>query len=131
MDAKIERVHSAQTMMQFARLLACLGAVAACQRSAGNAAPPPEVSVPYRDDIARVCDSMSLSGADQLPVGERVIPLATWIAAHLQTEEAHQYLARIQPLTGEPKAAALETEARRVGLSGCALAAAWRTEPAQ
>jgi hypothetical protein len=118
-------------MMKIARLLACLGAVAACQRSAGSASPPPEVAAPYHDDIARICDSMSLSGADQLPVGERVIPLATWIAAHLQTEEAHQYLARIQPLTGEPKAGALETEAHRVGLAGCALAAAWRTELAQ
>jgi hypothetical protein len=33
---------------------------------------------------------------------------------------------RIAPLTGEPKAKALEAEARRVGLGSCALAAAWR-----
>ena len=33
---------------------------------------------------------------------------------------------RIQPLTGNDKADALEAEARRVGHDGCALAAEWR-----
>ena len=123
MDAKIERVQSAPAMQRIAFLFACLGVAAGCQRGAGSATP---VSEPYRSDIENLCDSLGRSGADQLPAGERALAIASWLAAHLQTQEAHDYLIRIQPLTGEPKAAALEAEARRVGLPRCALAAEWR-----
>ncbi|HEX7840856.1 MAG TPA: hypothetical protein VF469_25435 [Kofleriaceae bacterium] len=139
MDAKIARVQSAQAMEQIARLIACLGAIAGCQCSSESSAPPvseayrqditPPVPEAYRQDIARLCDVVARSGADQLPAGERTLTVATWLAQHLETQDAHDYLIRIQPLTGEPKAAALETEARRVGLASCALAAEWRTDP--
>jgi len=124
MDAKIERVQSAPAMQRIAHLFACLGVAAGCQRGAGSAGPP--VSEPYRSDIENLCDSLARSGADQLPSGDRALALATWLAAHQETQEAHDYLARIQPLTGEPKAAALEAEARRAGLPRCALADQWR-----
>lgn len=112
-------------MKQIARLLACLGVVAGCQRGSESASPP--VSEAYRQDVARLCDVLAQSGADQLPAGERALAVATWLPGHLETPEAHDYLVRIQPLVGEPKAAALEAEARRVGLARCALAAQWRT----
>ncbi len=127
MDAKIERVQSAPVMKRIARVFACLGIAAGCQRAGGTA---PPVSEPYRQDIESLCNAMVESGADRLPAGERALPIATWLAAHLRTQEAHDYLVRIQPLTGEPKAAALDAEARRVGLASCALSAAWRV-PAQ
>ena len=111
-------------MHYLARLLAGLALVAGCQRSAGSAAAP--ISQTYRDDIARLCDVVVQSGANQLPPGERALPIATWLSAHLESQEAHDYLVKIQPLTGEPKAAALDAEARRVGLASCALAAEWR-----
>ena len=113
-------------MKQIARLLTCLGIIAGCQRSSGSSAPP--VSDAYRQDIARLCDVVVQSGADQLPAAERALTVASWLAEHLETQDAHDYLIRIQPLTGDPKAAALEAEARRVGLAGCALAAEWRTD---
>lgn len=112
-------------MKRIARLLACLGVVAGCQRSSGSA--PSQVSEAYRNDIARLCDAVVQSGADQLPAGDRTLAIATWLAEHLETQDAHDYLIRIQPIVGEPKAAALEAEARRAGLPGCALAAEWRT----
>src|SRR5512144_1546516 len=123
MDAKIEPVQSASAMKRIAMLFAYLVA-AGCQRGAGTAAPP--VSELYRSDISNLCDSVVSSGADQLPAGERPLAIASWLGTHLQTQEAHDYLVRIQPLDGEPKAAALDAEARRVGLPGCALAAEWR-----
>lgn len=124
MDAKIERVQSAPAMQRIAHLFAYLGLAAGCQRGAGTTAPA--VSEPYRSDITNLCDSVVSSGADQLPAGERPLAIASWLGTHLQTPEAHDFLVRIQPLEGEPKAAALEAEARRVGLPGCALAAEWR-----
>jgi hypothetical protein len=127
MDAKIARVQSAHAVKPIAVMLVWLGVAAGCQRSAGT---PPPVSEAYRLDIATLCDVVTRSGADQLPRRERPVRIAVWLAPNLQTAEAHDYLVAIGPLVGEAKAAALEAEATRVGLAGCALADEWRA-PAQ
>ena len=108
-------------MKQIAFMIACL---AGCQRSAD----PASAAVPaaYRADIENLCDAVARSGADQRPADEHALIIATWLGGHLATEEAHQYLVRIQPLTGDAKASALDDEARRVGLAACPLARAWR-----
>ena len=104
-------------MTRIARLLACLGLAAGCR---GDATPAPaRVPAPYTSDIENLCDAVVRSGADQLPAGERPLAIAQWLGAHLQTDDAHQYLVKIQPLEGEAKAAALEAEAQRIGLPGC------------
>jgi hypothetical protein len=113
-------------MKRIAHLLAGLAIVAGCQRSTGSAAAP--VAGPYRADIARLCDVVAQAGAERLPAGERLLAIVQWLPAHLETQEAHEFLARIQPLEGEAKAGALDAEARRVGLPGCALAAEWRAD---
>jgi hypothetical protein len=117
-------------MIRIARLLACLGLAAGCRGDAGNAPTPARVLAPYTSDIENLCDAVVRSGADQLPAGERPLAIAQWLGAHLQTDDAHQYLVKIQPLEGEAKAVALEAEAQRIGLPGCALAAEWRTPSA-
>jgi hypothetical protein len=127
MDAKIARVQSAPVMKRIARWLACivtLAALVGCQRTAETVAPP--ASDQYRSDIENLCEALVRSGAAQLPPGDRALTIASWLSAHLQTQDAHDYLVHIQPLVGEPKAAALDAEARRVGLSHCGLAAEWR-----
>jgi hypothetical protein len=112
-------------MKRIAHLFAGVAIVAGCQRSTGTAAP---VEGLYRADIARLCDVLVQSGADRLPAGERLLAIVQWLPAHLETQEAHEFLARIQPLEGEAKAGALDAEARRVGLPGCALAVEWRAD---
>ena len=128
MDAKISRAQRAPIMKQLSFVIACAGVAVACQRGAGST--PPPVTQQYRSDIENLCDAVRRSGADQLPIGERALAIATWLPSHLTTPEARDYLVRIQPLVGEPKALALESEARRVGLGSCALAAEWRKAPA-
>jgi hypothetical protein len=135
MDDKIERVQSAAVMervaFRFARLVAAWSAAwsaclaLGCSGGATTAAVPE----PYRADIESLCDVIARSGADQPGAGGRAYATAMWLAANLKTQEAKDYMIRIQPLTGEPKAAALEAEARRVGLSRCALADEWRLGP--
>jgi hypothetical protein len=94
--------------------------------SAGAPLPPA-----YADDVAKLCDVVRLSGAESESPGDRRVPIANWLAANLTTAESRQFLARIQPLDGAQKADALDAEARRVGLTGCALAAEWRAPPMQ
>ncbi|HEX4417496.1 MAG TPA: hypothetical protein VH165_06325 [Kofleriaceae bacterium] len=115
-------------MRRIACLVACLRIATGCHRSSdGPTAAPPD---PYRSDMENLCDAVNRSGAAQMPASDRPLAIASWLGSHLQTEDAHQYLVKIQPLQGEAKAAALEAEARRIGLPGCALAAEWRTPAA-
>lgn len=128
MDAKNSRAQRAPIMKQLSHVIACACIAVSCQSGAGST--PPPATQQYRSDIENLCDAVVRSGADRLPAGERALAIATWLPSHLTTPEARDYLVRIQPLVGEPKALALEAEARRVGLASCALAAEWRRAPA-
>ena len=85
-------------------------------------APP----APYARDIEKLCNVSVLSGADPSSPNGRTITIANWLAANLETPEAHDFLIRIQPLDGEAKARALDDEAHKVGQADCALAGEWR-----
>jgi len=89
----------------------------------------PAASKDYAGDIAKLCEVVQLSGAEAESPEDRRLPIANWLAANLVTAESRQFLAKIQPLVGDPKADALDAEARRVGLASCSLAAEWRAPP--
>jgi hypothetical protein len=115
------------------RAVLALLVLAACQSDEKSAAKPAAAPPPapandklYAEDIQKLCDSMALSGADKLEKLERVAPHAKWLGENLKTKAAQRFLISTQPLKGEAKATAFETEAKRVGLSGCALAAEFR-----
>ena len=113
------------------RALLALLVLTACQSDEKTAAkpaaaPPPASDKLYAEDIRKLCDSMALSGADKLEKLERVAPHSKWLGENLKTKAAQQFLISTQPLKGEAKATAFEAEAKRVGLSGCALAAEFR-----
>ena len=95
--------------------------------AAAPAAPPS--SKEYAGDIEKLCDVVRLSGAESESPADRRLPVANWLAANLTTTESRQFLVQIQPLGSTQKADALDAEARRVGLAGCALAAEWRAPP--
>jgi hypothetical protein len=121
-------------------LLGALFAVAACQSSEQKAPtqtvetgdtkiiqlPKAEVTEGYRKDITSLCDGLTLSGADKAPKDEQWTVLAMWLGPNIKTEQGREFLVAIQPLQGDAKALALETEGKRVGLAKCALADAWR-----
>jgi outer membrane protein assembly factor BamD (BamD/ComL family) len=114
------------------RVFLALLVLSACQsdeKSAKPAAAPaaaPSDDKLYAEDIQKLCDSLALSGADKLEKLERVAPHSKWLGENLKTRAAQQFLVSTQPLKGEAKASALEAEAKRVGLSGCALATEFR-----
>jgi hypothetical protein len=120
--------------------IACLVLVAACQSGSSGQEeapastgrtqviqlPKPDITEPYRADITNLCDSIHLSGAEEHPKDERWQVVAMWLGPHITTQEGHDFLIAIQPLQGEAKAMALETEAKRVGIAKCELANQWR-----
>jgi hypothetical protein len=103
--------------------------LAGCQRGETSSEPAVAPVAPpsgdYAADIAALCDCVKRSGAAD--DDSRALTIANWLSANLKTPESRKFLVQIQPLAPEPKATALEAEARRVGLPGCALAAEWRT----
>lgn len=113
-----------------AGLLASIGLalVAGCGNDAARTPAPAQAPASdlYRSDIESLCDVLVRSGAEQMAPNDRTLTTAQWLAANLKTEDARKYLVSIQPLVGEPKAAALESEAKRTGLTRCALAEEWR-----
>ena len=135
MDATISMRAQCRPMkptacLAFAFLLGCQSGDAARSAPAEGtrASPGAAASTPgsaYAKDIEAL-----VRGHD--PVGRRqdsdarTLTIANWLAANLTTPESRKFLVQIQPLAGEAKAQALETEAKRVGLAGCALAAEWR-----
>jgi hypothetical protein len=119
------------------RVLLVVCALAACQSGntspapapapkAGPTIPQPYVTDGYRNDITSICDVVKLSGADKEDPGARQAVIAMWLGPHITTDEGHKFLIAIQPLQGAAKGNALEAEAHRVGLGGCALASEWR-----
>ncbi|MBL0218150.1 MAG: hypothetical protein IPQ07_30245 [Myxococcales bacterium] len=120
--------------MKAAALL--LLALVACQRGETDTGAPTQsvlAAAPGSDyalDIGTLCNAVVGSGADKIDEDARALTIANYLGANLKTAESRKFLVQIQPLVGEAKATALDSEAKRVGLTGCALAAEWRTPPA-
>jgi hypothetical protein len=91
------------------------------------AAPVGPIAADYKADIENLCDVEKRSGADQLEPAQRNPTIAMWLGPNIKTTAGHQFLVQIQPLQGADKAQALDTEAKRVGISECPLATEWRT----
>ncbi len=115
------------------RAVLALLLLAACQSDDTSAPKPKPAPAPaasddkvYAEDIQKLCDSMALSGADKMEKLERVGPHSKWLGENLKTRAAQEFLIKTKPLKGEAMASALEAEAKRVGLSGCTLAAEFR-----
>jgi predicted metalloprotease with PDZ domain len=116
------KLASLASITLFGALGVALGG--ACHKDAPRASA--QVTPEYKQDITNLCDVLHLSGADQLPADSRTPTIAMWLGPHITTPAGHEFLVKIQPLEGMTKAAALDDEAKRVGLDGCALADEWR-----
>jgi hypothetical protein len=103
--------------------------LAACQKGEEPRAGAPERGVPtqidaaYRADVQRICDVLSLSGADQVSPSERTALTAQWLGDNLETEAGVDFMIAFK--SAPDPAAALRDEASRLGLPGCPLADSW------
>ena len=67
--------------------IACLVLVAACHKADHHAGA--KITPEYKEDIANLCDVLRLSGADQLPEGNRLPTIAMWLGPHITTPAGH------------------------------------------
>ena len=113
-----------------------LAAAAGCQQSNPSAADQATgPASPYVQDMDRICNSEERSGALEQPEGARAVAVAQWLGNNIQTAEAREFLVTLARTGPEDKAALIEKEAARAGLSDCPLVRRWRgaaepTEPA-
>ena len=104
-----------------------LAAAAACSsREPGSAkAAPPD---PLRDDLDRICNAVTLSGADQDSSAQGTYIMAQWLDANITSAPGREFLVEFARLGNDKAAriAKLEDNAARVGLASCPLVAYWR-----
>jgi hypothetical protein len=114
-DATIPAVQSAPVKW------ICIVLLAACQKDSGGDFDPA-----YVRDVERLCNVVEMSGAAGMELADRTYVTATWLGQNLESPAGKALLAAIQPLDAANKAKALETEAGRVGIASCPLAADWK-----
>ena len=107
-------------------LVACQKGEASENAPSATVGPVTNVSTEYTKDIDNLCNSIVRASADKEDAEARQLLIANWLAANLKTDDAHKFLIHIQPMVGDAKAQVLEDEAKRLGLPGCPLAAAWK-----
>jgi hypothetical protein len=83
-------------------------------------------STPLGRDVDRICNAVEQSGVDKDPSANRQVFVAQWLGANIESGDGRNFLVSLARVEGEAKATLLEEQARRVGLSGCPLAAEWK-----
>ena len=87
---------------------------------------PAKVDDAYKADIEALCDVINRSGTAEMDPNERAMKIAAWLGTNLKSQDGRKFLSKIRPIKGAEKGDALDAEAVRVGLPGCALATEWR-----
>lgn len=84
---------------------------------------------PLGRDIERVCNVLTYAGVTDKSANEQLNAILEWLPQNIESEDGRNFLGSIAELQGNAKADALEAGAKKVGLSGCPLAASWRQQP--
>ena len=102
-----------------------LAAACSSRESGGAKAAPPD---PLRDDLERICNAVTLSGADQDSSAQGTYIMAQWLDANITSAPGRAFLVDFARLGNDKAAriAKLEENAARVGLPDCPLVAYWR-----
>jgi hypothetical protein len=129
-------------MRQWIYALTVAMLVTACRQGSkaepeqGSPASPPAIQEPtpqalpspYARDVERICYCQERSGAQDRPEGERVIIVAQWLAANLESDEGRNFMVEVSRVPPAEKVIILDREALGAGLPGCPLARTWAQE---
>ncbi len=116
----------------------------ACHNSDKEAATPPSVKVattgqgqdqapaeasasdtPMARDLTRICDGEKLSGALELPLGDRAMHTAIWLANTMESQSARDFSASIRALPMAERIDLLSEELSKHAIEQCDILARW------
>ena len=76
-------------------------------------------------DLDRLCNAEELSGALDLPTGDRALHTGIWLAKNIETQEARNLAAELTKLGPKERTARLKAKAAEHGIASCAIVHAW------
>lgn len=120
--------------MKAIALASLLFSLVACQSKAKEEvvtappAPPAEASQPmtgFALDLDRICNVEDLSGALELPSGDRALHTAIWLAKTIETQEARDFLAELTKLEADARIQLLEVKLAEYKITSCEILHTW------
>ena len=76
-------------------------------------------------DLDRLCNAEELSGALDLPTGDRALHTGIWLAKNIETQEVRDFVAELTKLGPDERIARLTTKLAEHEISSCEIVHAW------
>jgi len=120
--------------MKAIALASLLVSLVACQSKAKEEvaeAPPaqaPEQAQPMTPlalDLDRICNAEELSGALDLPSGDRALHTGIWLAKTIETQEARDFVAELTKLEADARIQLLEVKLAEHKITQCEILHTW------
>ena len=125
-------------------IVLALSSVIACQSSDNDVATQPSEKVaetgqvqdqapaetsqpdtPMARDLIRICDGEKLSGALELPLGDRAMHTAIWLASNMESQTARDFSASIRVKSMADRIVLLNAELTKHSIEQCDIIARW------
>lgn len=85
----------------------------------------PDSDSPMRRDLTRICEGEKLSGALELPLGDRASHAGIWLANNLESQESREFSASLRSLPISDRAARLRQELNKYSIAECGIIKRW------
>ncbi|MBL4633338.1 MAG: hypothetical protein JKY56_05675 [Kofleriaceae bacterium] len=80
---------------------------------------------PMARDLIRICDGEKLSGALELPLGDRAMHTAIWLASNMESQAARDFSASIRALPMAERIVLLNDELSKHAIEECDIIGRW------
>lgn len=104
---------------------------AQAEPASAEVAPAPEAQpkTALELDLDRLCNAEELSGALDLPTGDRALHTGIWLAKNIETQEVRDFVAELTKLGPEERIARLKTKLAEHEIVACEIVHAWSGTP--
>ena len=88
---------------------------------------PPAMAgeTPLQRDLGRICNAESLSGALDLPIGDRAMHTGIWLAGQIETREGRELCSQLRALKHQERIAKLGKELEKNPVADCEILERW------
>ena len=93
-----------------------------------NPSADPVPSLPMtalESDLDRICNAEEMSGALELPTGDRALHTGIWLAENIETQEIRDFVAELTKLGPEARTTRLQTKLAEHAITDCEIVHTW------